>query len=136
MRGVDMSAPFVQKYWSWMPVGELQLDFAFQLDQLSMVMILIVTGVSTLIHVFSTGYMRDDPGFARGLKPVRVAGLIVAGLAVAKVTFSDLAALDALYRVASVFILGLVSLSLAYLYHRQARRDEPAAAPAADEALP
>lgn len=75
-------------------------------------------------------------GFARGLKPVRVAGLIVAGLAVAKVTFSDLAALDALYRVASVFILGLVSLSLAYLYHRQARRDEPAAAPAADEALP
>jgi len=60
-----MSAPFVQKYWSWMPVGELQLDFAFQLDQLSMVMVLIVTGVSTLIHVFSIGYMRDDPGFAR-----------------------------------------------------------------------
>jgi glycerol-3-phosphate acyltransferase PlsY len=67
-------------------------------------------------------------GFARGLKPVRVAGLAVAGLAVAKVTFSDLAALDALYRVASVFILGLVSLSLAYLYHRKARREAPAPA--------
>jgi NADH-quinone oxidoreductase subunit L len=65
MNGVDMSAPFIQKYWSWMPVGDLQLDFAFQLDQLSMVMVLIVTGVSTLIHVFSIGYMRDDPGFAR-----------------------------------------------------------------------
>ena len=67
-------------------------------------------------------------GFARGVKPVRVAGLVVAGLAVTKVTFSDLASLDALYRVASVFILGLVSLSLAYLYHRKARQS-PAAAP-------
>jgi NADH-quinone oxidoreductase subunit L len=65
MRGVDMSAPYIQRYWSWMPVGDLQLDFALQLDQLSMVMVLIVTGVSTLIHVFSIGYMRDDPGFAR-----------------------------------------------------------------------
>jgi uncharacterized membrane protein len=65
-------------------------------------------------------------GFGRGLKPVRVAGLVVAGLAVTKVVFSDLASLDALYRVASVFILGLVSLSLAYLYHRQARENAPA----------
>src|SRR5665213_3701729 len=65
MRGVDMSTPFVQKYWSWMPVGDLKVDFAFQLDQLSMVMVLIITGVGTLIHVFSVGYMRDDPGYAR-----------------------------------------------------------------------
>ena len=72
-------------------------------------------------------------GFARSMKPVRVAGLVVAGLAVTKVVFSDLASLDALYRVASVFILGLVSLSLAYLYHRQARRDGSAAATPAPE---
>ena len=65
MRGVDMSAPFVQRYWNWMPVGDLKVDFAFQLDQLSMVMVLIITGVGTLIHVFSMGYMRDDPGYAR-----------------------------------------------------------------------
>jgi len=65
MRGVDMSTPFVQQYWSWMPVGDLKLDFAFQLDQLSMVMVLIVTGVSTLIHIFSIGYMGDDEGYAR-----------------------------------------------------------------------
>jgi NADH-quinone oxidoreductase subunit L len=65
MRGVDMSAPFIQRYWSWMPVGDLKVDFAFQLDQLSMVMVLIITGVGTLIHVFSMGYMRDDPGYAR-----------------------------------------------------------------------
>ena len=65
MRGVDMTTPFVQKYWSWMPVGDLQIDFAFQLDQLSMLMVLIVTGVSTLIHIFSVGYMGEDEGFAR-----------------------------------------------------------------------
>lgn len=59
-------------------------------------------------------------GFQRKLKPVRVAGLIVSGLAAAKVLLFDLAELDALYRIGSVFILGLVSLGVAYLYHRQA----------------
>ncbi|HEY9478943.1 MAG TPA: NADH-quinone oxidoreductase subunit L, partial [Gemmatimonadaceae bacterium] len=62
----DMSAPFVKHFFSWMPVGtDLQIDWAFQLDQLSMIMVLIITGVGTLIHIFSLGYMRDDPGFAR-----------------------------------------------------------------------
>jgi len=60
-------------------------------------------------------------GFRRGLKPVRLAGLAVAGLAVVKVLVFDLSSLDALYRVGSVFILGLVFLLLAYLYHRQGR---------------
>jgi len=61
--------------------------------------------------------------FSRALKPVRVAGLGVAGLAVVKVLLFDLSSLDALYRVGSVFILGLVFLLLAYLYHRQGRVD-------------
>ncbi|HET8649818.1 MAG TPA: DUF2339 domain-containing protein, partial [Gemmatimonadales bacterium] len=61
-------------------------------------------------------------GFRRGRKQIRIAGLAVAGLALTKVIVSDLSSLDALYRVASVLILGLVSLSLAYLYHRQDRR--------------
>jgi uncharacterized membrane protein len=60
-------------------------------------------------------------GFRRGLKPARIAGLGVAGLAVVKVLVFDLSSLDALYRVGSVFILGLVFLLLAYLYHRQGR---------------
>jgi NADH-quinone oxidoreductase subunit L len=51
--------------WSWIPVGSLSIDFAFQLDQLSMVMLLIVTGVGSLIHLFSVGYMKSDPGYAR-----------------------------------------------------------------------
>jgi uncharacterized membrane protein len=62
-------------------------------------------------------------GFRRSLKPARLAGLAVAGLAVVKVLVFDLSSLDALYRVGSVFILGLVFLLLAYLYHRQGRSE-------------
>jgi uncharacterized membrane protein len=60
-------------------------------------------------------------GFRRALKPARIAGLGVAGLAVVKVLVFDLSSLDALYRVGSVFTLALVFLLLAYLYHRQGR---------------
>jgi uncharacterized membrane protein len=62
-------------------------------------------------------------GFTRSIKPLRVAGLGVAALAVVKVIFFDLSSLDALYRVGSVFLLGLVMLSLAYLYYRYDRSE-------------
>jgi NADH-quinone oxidoreductase subunit L len=66
MRGAgELSSPFIQHYFSWIPAGTLQLDAAFQLDQLSMLMTLVITGVGTLIHVFSVGYMREDPGYPR-----------------------------------------------------------------------
>src|SRR5437660_12746649 len=48
-----------------MPVGDVKVDAAFRLGELSMVMVLIVTGVSAIIHVFSVGYMQDDPGYPR-----------------------------------------------------------------------
>src|SRR5690606_35011458 len=57
--------PIVQRYWSWMPVGDLQVDAALQLDQLSLLMTLIITGVGALIHLFSVGYMSHDPGYPR-----------------------------------------------------------------------
>jgi len=65
MWGADLHDPVVETYFSWMPVGDLQIDAAFQLDQLSMLMTLIITGVGLLIHVFSVGYMRQDPGYPR-----------------------------------------------------------------------
>jgi NADH-quinone oxidoreductase subunit L len=65
MAGASPAAPFVQRYFSWMPVGDLQIDAALQLDQLSMVMVLVITGVGALIHIFSVGYMREDPGYPR-----------------------------------------------------------------------
>ncbi|HEX6250644.1 MAG TPA: hypothetical protein VFZ56_04340, partial [Gemmatimonadaceae bacterium] len=65
MRGAHMEEPFVQRYFTWMVTGQLQIDAALQLDQLSMLMMLVVTGVGFLIHVFSVGYMREDPGYPR-----------------------------------------------------------------------
>ena len=84
-------------------------------------------------------------GFRLSLQPARVAGLCVAGLAVAKVVLFDLSSLDALYRVGSVFLLALVALSLAYLYYRHDRSErrvtrrprhpQPAYSPAARPGL-
>ncbi len=47
--------------FSWVPVAELQVDFGFRLDQLSMCFVLLITGVGTLIHVYAIGYMSGDP---------------------------------------------------------------------------
>ncbi|WP_430542614.1 NADH-quinone oxidoreductase subunit L [Streptomyces iconiensis] len=47
--------------WSWVPVEGFQADVAFQLDQLSMTFVLLITGVGTLIHIYSVGYMEHDP---------------------------------------------------------------------------
>jgi NADH-quinone oxidoreductase subunit L len=63
--GHPAAEPLVFRYWSWLPVADLQVDIALQLDQLSAVMILIVTGVGALIHVYSVGYMHEDAGYAR-----------------------------------------------------------------------
>src|SRR4029434_5531441 len=52
-------------FWSWLPVGDLKVDFSFLLDHLSMVMLLVVTGVGSLIHLFSIGYMKADDGYPR-----------------------------------------------------------------------
>ena len=60
-----MSEPFVRHYGQWMPAGALRIDWGLQIDQLSIVMALVVTGVGMLIHVFSVGYMKADPGYAR-----------------------------------------------------------------------
>ncbi|BBY79568.1 NADH-quinone oxidoreductase subunit L [Mycolicibacterium pulveris] len=50
-----------ENLFSWVPVAELQVDFGLQLDQLSMCFVLLITGVGSLIHVYSIGYMAEDP---------------------------------------------------------------------------
>ena len=65
MWGADLHEPVVQRYWSWIATSTLQVDAAIQLDQLSMLMTLVVTGVGFLIHVFSVGYMQRDVGYPR-----------------------------------------------------------------------
>ncbi|MBC3989287.1 NADH-quinone oxidoreductase subunit L [Streptomyces sp. AC563] len=49
-----------QHLFSWIPVSGFQADVAFQLDQLSMTFVLLITGVGTLIHIYSVGYMEHD----------------------------------------------------------------------------
>lgn len=52
-------------FGSWISVEGLNIDFGFLVDQLSSLMILIITGVGFLIHLFSIGYMHHDPGVAK-----------------------------------------------------------------------
>ncbi|WP_181767075.1 NADH-quinone oxidoreductase subunit L [Streptomyces albidus (ex Kaewkla and Franco 2022)] len=49
-----------QHLFSWVPVESFQADVAFQLDQLAMTFVLLITGVGTLIHIYSVGYMEHD----------------------------------------------------------------------------
>ncbi|MFG2139274.1 NADH-quinone oxidoreductase subunit L [Streptomyces sp. NPDC048650] len=49
-----------QHLFSWIPVGGFRADIAFQLDQLSMTFVLLITGVGSLIHIYSIGYMAHD----------------------------------------------------------------------------
>jgi NADH-quinone oxidoreductase subunit L len=65
MLGVELHEPVVVRYWTWMATSTFSVDAALQLDGLSMVMAMVVTGVSFLIHVFSVGYMGKDPGYPR-----------------------------------------------------------------------
>lgn len=57
--------PVVVKAFEWFRVNGVPVNFAFQIDQLSLMMVLIITGIGTLIHLYSIGYMHHDPGFAR-----------------------------------------------------------------------
>jgi NADH-quinone oxidoreductase subunit L len=57
--------PWVKSYFTWISAGSFRADFALQLDQLTVIMLLVVTGVGWLIHIYSSGYMHDDPGYRR-----------------------------------------------------------------------
>ena len=54
-----------QVFYTWVSSGTFQLSFGLYLDPLSATMLMIVTGVGLLIHIYSAGYMKDDPGFWR-----------------------------------------------------------------------
>ena len=62
-RGEDRTV--VQLLWNWLPVAGFKVDIALQVDQLSIMMALFVTGVGSLIHLYAIGYMKGDLGFSR-----------------------------------------------------------------------
>jgi NADH-quinone oxidoreductase subunit L len=61
----SLTLPHVESLAPWIRSGDFQVDFAFYLDQLSLVMLLVVTGVGFLIHIYSVGYMWEEGGFYR-----------------------------------------------------------------------
>jgi NADH-quinone oxidoreductase subunit L len=57
--------PWTRSYFTWMAAGDFRADYALQVDALTLVMLLVVTGVGWLIHLYSTAYMADDAGYRR-----------------------------------------------------------------------
>ncbi len=61
----SLTTPHIEYLATWVRAGKFQVDFSFYLDQLSLVMLLVVTGVGFLIHIYSVGYMWEEGGFYR-----------------------------------------------------------------------
>lgn len=55
--------PVIVKAFEWFTIGGIQVNFGFQIDQLSLMMMMIITGIGSLIHLYSIGYMSHDKGF-------------------------------------------------------------------------
>ena len=65
MQLLSGTEPLVQTVFTWAQFGDRPFEIAFYFDRLTAVMTLIVTGVGSLIHVYSIGYMHDDKSYAR-----------------------------------------------------------------------
>src|SRR5579871_4901378 len=65
LRYLPSDVPYQEFLVHWIRSGNFSVDFAFYLDRLSVVMLLVVTGVGFLIHIYSVGYMWEDPSFYR-----------------------------------------------------------------------
>jgi NADH-quinone oxidoreductase subunit L len=65
LRFSSLTLPYHEFVAHWIRIAGFSADFALYLDQLSLVMLLVVTGVGFLIHIYSVGYMWDDPSYYR-----------------------------------------------------------------------
>ena len=106
---------------SWLEVGDLEVTLGLLLDPLTAIMLVVVTGVSLVIQIYSIGYMQRDPGYARyfaymSLFTASMVGLVIAGNIVQLYVFWELVGLS------SYLLIG-------FWYHR------PAAAAAAKKAF-
>ena len=57
--------PHIERLFPWIEAGGFRVDYGFYLDQLSVTMLLVVTGVGFLIHIYSVGYMAEEGGYYR-----------------------------------------------------------------------
>ena len=63
--GLDLGQPYTERYFTWIQSGAFSVNCEFTVDKLTAVMLLIVTGVGSLIHVYSVGYMAHEGGYYR-----------------------------------------------------------------------
>src|ERR1022692_2249736 len=61
----DLSAAHTEQYFTWIQSGSLNVGFDFTVDRLTAIMLLVVTGVGSLIHIYSIGYMAHEGGYYR-----------------------------------------------------------------------
>ena len=95
---VDNGAPIDFDAHSWLEVGDLEITVGILLDPLTAIMLVVVTGVSLLIQIYSIGYMKGDPGYARyfaymSLFTASMIGLVMASNIVQLYVFWELVGL-------------------------------------------
>ena len=80
---IDNDEPLIQHLYTWIPAGDFNVPLALHVDHLSAAMLMVVTTVSTLVHVYAIGYMHGDPGFYRFFSylPLFVVSMIMLVLA-------------------------------------------------------
>lgn len=61
----QMETAHIERYFTWISSGDLKIGFDLSIDRLSSIMLLVVTGVGTLIHIYAVGYMDHEEGFWR-----------------------------------------------------------------------
>ena len=62
---VQGAAPFNENVYTWFQVAGFEVNIGFMVDRLTAMMMVVVTFVSLLVHVYTIGYMADDPGYQR-----------------------------------------------------------------------
>ena len=62
---IDRHGPLAFSSYEWVTVGDLTIQVGLLVDSLTAIMLVVITGVSLLVQVYSVGYMKDDPGYAR-----------------------------------------------------------------------
>jgi NADH-quinone oxidoreductase subunit L len=123
--GFILSIIFIsQNHWNpqppesavtWLAIGDLNIDFGLRFDPLSLLMMLLVTGVASLIHIYSWGYMHDDPGFSRFFTSLSLFTFSMLGIVLAN-NFLELFIFWELVGVCSYLLIG-------FWYERPAAAD-------------
>ena len=60
-----LETPHVERYFTWIQSGTLTIPYELAVDRLTAIMLLVVTGIGSLIHIYATGYMHDEDGYYR-----------------------------------------------------------------------